>query len=314
MSNSVIGHIIGMDEMHKNKLTKKLPLHIRVIDLDDLQQTIYNHINIANQKKMWTQISQNINILKKQNKMIESKGIRTKNTENEINKLLNERNIVKKNIHAIWKNMMSDAINDKLDQYKKYHILFIGFNIFPKDYRIRINIPVPLLISPNNKIIFDIKPTMYASNQIKFYLKKYSDKIIRGVFPLNLLQMEYLVSKYEKFTQFYDNLGYEWVDQKMLFNIIQKLDTQICQIEEIPNNVYVATLYKSSDIIPVNSRTPVQGFMTKNEAIDNIQSKIIPGTPIYLYEINANQFHMIDGKLMAINTLNVINFESLLLT
>ena len=34
---SIIGHIIGLDEIHKKRLFKKLPKDIDIIDLDDIQ-------------------------------------------------------------------------------------------------------------------------------------------------------------------------------------------------------------------------------------------------------------------------------------
>ncbi|XWV26126.1 hypothetical protein QJ857_gp0954 [Tupanvirus soda lake] len=319
MSN-IIGHVVGIDEIHKKQLIKQLPKHIKVIDLDNIQQIIYNDKEIIEQKNIWTDMTKNILIMKKQHTLLASNGIKTKNIENEVHVLMNKRNSIKQNIHKIWKEKMSDAVNNEINKYDNYHILFIGFNIFPKDYRIRINIPLPLLSINNesgkyfNKMIYDIKPATYASNQIKYYLKNYADRIIRGVFPLDLLNLQYLICKYEKFSQFYDRLGYVHVPQNELFNVILKLDKQLYEIEKLPNNVYVATIYKSGDTIPVNMTTPIQGFLTKEEAINNLREKVSSGTPIYVYEVKANQFHMLDGKLIATKVLNPVNEESLLLT
>ncbi|XWV24879.1 hypothetical protein QJ856_gp0904 [Tupanvirus deep ocean] len=318
--NNIIGHIVGIDEIHKKQLIKQLPKHIKVVDLDNIQQIIYNHKDIVEQKSIWTDITKNILIMKKQNTMLVTNGIKTKNIENEVHILMDKRNCVKQNIHNIWKQKMSDAVYNEINKYDNYHILLVGFNIYPKDYRVKISIPLPLLSVSNengkyfNKIIYDIKPATYASNQIKYYLKNYADRIIRGVFPLDLLNLEYLTCKYEKFSQFYDRLGYVHVPPNEFLDVVLKLDKQLYEIKKLPSNVFVATIYKSGDTIPVNITTPLQGFLTKEEAINNLREKVNSGTPIYVYEVKAEQFHMLDGKLIATKVLNPIKEESLLLT
>ena len=226
---------------------------------------------------------------------------------------MTKRNTIKQKIHQIWKDKMLEEIDGKLLLYNGHKIIFIGFNIYPKDYRIKINIPLPP--QANNRGFFDTDANLYASNQIKYYLKTYSDKIIRGDFPTNLLKHDYLESKYDKFIQYYANLGYIGIPSDELYNTIIELSQQIIDIEKLPNDkIYVATLYKSGDIIPVNSKTPIEGFISKDDAINNIRPKIKTNTPIYVYEINPEQFRMLGGKLMATQELYPINEESCLLT
>ena len=315
MSN-IIGHIIGIDEINKRILIKQLPRNIKVIDLDNIQQQVHNHKDIQKQKLLWSQISQNIIILKKQNALIGSKNVKTKNIENEIKQLMSERNIIRQTMHNIWKDNMSNIIYQQLDKYDKYHVLFIGINIHPKDFRVKVNIPIPVLQTKEyfNKIIFDVSPTTFASNQIRFYLDNYSDLIIRGKFSLDFLKLDYLVNRYEKFSLFYSKLDYTHVPNDELLIVVKKLDKQLLRIEKIPHHIYVATLYKSGDIIPVNTKTPIQGFLTKEAAIENIKSQVNANKPIYIYEVKAEQFHMLDGKLVATQVLNPINEESMLLT
>lgn len=327
--NNVIAHIVGLDEIHKKKLITHLPSNIRVIDLDAIQQSIYNHINTVNQKQLWEKITRDINIKQKQKNLVGTKGIDPLELTNQIKKLMAKRNNVRQQLHQIWKDKMSEEIDNKLLLYNKHQILFIGFNINPKDYRIRINIPIQS--QPSNKIFLDIKPSLYAANQIKFHLKAYADKIIRGDFPLNLLTHSYLESKYEKFVQYYINLNYVGVAPDDLYSTITELSRQISDVKNIfdsrivfdgKNNantistgkIYVATLYKSGDIIPVNSKTPLEGFATKDGAISNIKPKLKRNSPIYIYELEPDQFRMVGGKLLATQELYPINEESCLLT
>lgn len=313
MSN-IIGHIIGMDEIHKSIFQKQIPKSIKIVDLDHLQQCIYNHEKIAYQKKKWAQISNKINILRKQKSLLGSKS----NIGHEIKKLLLERNNVRQKIHSIWREKMSQSIEDAMTSINGYYILFIGFNIFPKDYRVKVNIPLTVNNTNNNEyqnqIIFNIKSSDYASNQIRYYLEQYADRIVRGVFPLNLLKVDYLTNKYDKFTQHYFKQGYDIISKNSIVEHLQKLISQLSEIQKITGNVYVATLYRAIDIIPVNTKTPIQAFLTKEEAINDLKTKIKNITPIFIYEIKPEQFTLTNGKLFAVKDIHPINEESLLLT
>ncbi|AYV85129.1 MAG: hypothetical protein Satyrvirus4_26 [Satyrvirus sp.] len=340
----IIGHIIGLDEIHKRNLLKELPDSIKIIDLDNMQQIIYNDTEIANQKIIWADISKTILEYKKQRKIAKTK----------IKKLFQERKNVKKYIHELWHNKMSKTIDAEISNAENAsHILFVGFNIFPKDYRVKINIPVSSV--PNseisNKIIFDTEPNNYASNQIKFYLNKYSEKIIRGEFPLNLLKVEYLENKYQKFRNFYEKHGYSLIKKDQLVGKINNIGSEIVPLlqnnkidielvkggdstetsvqknssenvstadtattADTADTIYVAILFKSGNIIPVNGKTPIEGFLTKEEAIQNIRPKLKRNAPIYLYKVGAEQFDKINGKIMATKTLVADSGEAFLLS
>lgn len=313
--NNVIGHIIGIDEIHKRKLIRLLPLHIKVIDLDLIQQFIYEGKEITSKKLEWANLCQKIIIKKKQKALIKN----SKNFDEDINRLLAKRNDINKEIHDIWKDDLSRIIDKEINKLDKYHILFIGFHIFPKDYRIRVNLPIRSIIISNskisNKIIFNIRPKIYAANQIKFYLEKYSDRIIMGKFPLDLLNTSYLSSKYDKFTHYYSKLDYCYVDHKILCSVIKQLDEELSSFSKLSNKtVYVATTFKCKDVIPVMANKPIEGYFTKEEAIDNIRRRIKKKIAIYVYKIRAEQFEMIDGKLASRHELYPMDEESLLLT
>ena len=63
--NNIIAHIVGIDEIHKKNLIKKLPANICTIDLDHMQQIIYNSNDIALQKHLWATLTNDINIKQK---------------------------------------------------------------------------------------------------------------------------------------------------------------------------------------------------------------------------------------------------------
>ncbi|AFX92639.1 hypothetical protein CE11_00613 [Megavirus courdo11] len=320
--NNIVCHIVGLDEIHKKRLIKYLN-QCHFIDLDNIQQKIHNKQNLIDQKNLWSQMSQKITILKNQQKNTNTKT--SKYESNMINQLIDDRNNVKKTIHDIWKHEMSKVYKQELNNSNNKKIIIIGFNIFPKDYRVKMKIEIQPLsinlndISFNNTIIYDINPFDYASNQIKFYLNKYQDKIIRGTFPLNLLKQDYLKNKYEKITDCYSKQGYVRINKKYIIESInqfleQSLIHQQIMEHVIDNIVYVATFYKAKDIIQANPKLPIYGFITKQEALNDIKPRIKKQIPIYIYQVHSDHFQIQDGKLVSIKPVKIIEFEPILLT
>jgi hypothetical protein len=327
MQHKVIGHIIGLDEIHKKKLIKDLAnsmSHLKIIDLDIFQQMIYNHKDTLKQKTLWTDISKEINTLQRQKRLVRSKTNKLKplNLQNKLNKALAKRNQIKKTIHSIWKQMMLKKIDQEMmNLTNDRHILFVGFNIFPKDFRIRIALPLPeqSTTTAPSRIMFDIKSGMYAMNQIKYYLNTYSERIVKGTFPLNLLKNSYLEEKYDKIINHYHQYNYRLVGPSELCESIQTLDQTLDkqsrmaqQIETKP--LYIVTMYKSTDLIPVNVGKPLPVYRTKEEALDAIKPNLKNNKPVYVYQIPPTNVQLVDDKLVLKVAEKPINEESVLLT
>lgn len=325
--DKVLCHIIGLDEIHKNHIVKKFNSKICFIDLDTIQQHVYYHPEIQEQKDIWEKISRDIVIKTKQKKLIgtTNKKIKLDSISKQIKKLSDKRNDVKKNIHKMWKNKMTKIIDKKLKNNTNY-IIFLGINLFPKDYRIYVKLP-DILSKTNtlsktnntknnmNKLIYSIKSSNYAANQIKFYLKTYQDKIINGTFPVDFLKTEYLISKYEKIIDFYCSCEYVLVDKDDMICTIDKIIKKYDNMSNLSNKiVYVATLYKCGNFIPSRSKTPIIGHLDKKDAINMIRTKNKKNIPFYLYEVSANQFQPINGELVANNHIYPKNVEQILLT
>ena len=62
----IIGHIIGLDEIHKSHIIKKLSKNVAIIDLDIMQQKIYNNNDITKKKQEWANITKHIVVQRKQ--------------------------------------------------------------------------------------------------------------------------------------------------------------------------------------------------------------------------------------------------------
>ena len=286
----IIGHIVGIDEINKSRLTRQFSKNIAIIDLDRIQQFVYNNREIIKQKLSWAQLSNDIVALQKQKKNLESKKANTKNIIVNIKKTMARRNGIKKQIHTLWKTLMEKLINGGKNT-AVMSILFIGYNIFPKDYRVKIDLQLP---ETALTCIYQTDYSEYSNNQIQYYLDKYRDKIIKGTFPLNLLDGSYITKKYAKVCEFYDRLGYQYLDTNTLIKRIKKN-----RIPAAKPTYYLATLYKSTNIIPVNYRTPIELFLTKKEAIDAVSRSIKRPTnrQIYLYHINTTDIQKKSGRL-----------------
>jgi len=322
LTNKVIGHIIGLDEIHKKNLIKdlgdNLP-HLKIIDLDKFQQLIYNHKETLKQKTMWTQVSKDITMMQKQNRLLGSKKVKSQNLTSKIKKAIQKRNQIKKNIHIFWKQTMNDKIiAETNDSILKEKILFIGFNIFPKDHRISIKLPLESGSTESpTKIMFDIKANMYAMNQVKYYLHTYSDRIVKGVFPLNLLKTSYLEEKYDKIINHYQKYNYQLVAPSQIRILMQTLDKQQDmqkQLDLKTQPLYLATMFRSSDLIPVGVGKPIQVYQTKEEALAAVKLKIKKNMPIYVYQISHTNVKIMDGKLFLEVGEKPLGEESVLLT
>jgi hypothetical protein len=317
----IVGHIVGMDEIHKRKFIhslEKINPSIRVIDLDRLQQLIYNHKDTIKQKLIWSQVSKDVITFQNQKKLLGSKKVSHKNIDTKIKEFMQKRNDIKRNIHDIWKDMMKKHINSEIESNPNAHILFVGFNIFPKDFRIKVNLDmsnIPANSKNPNKIIINIKSDMYAMNQIKYYLTAHHNKIIKGVFPINLLKSSYVGEKYEKVTNYYHNHDYQLIDQEKLLDIISKLVEQITVQDRIKNQTFfIATLFKSEDLIPIGQNKSMEVFLTKDEAVNAVKSKIKKNRPIFVYQIDSSSVVFLENKYYLNSGVQPINEESILLT
>lgn len=311
--NKIICHLVGIDEINKKKLLDLFPKYIDIFDLDYHQQKIYNSQNMIKLKKEWEEI--NTKIIKEKNKQFISKSYH-----------------IKKKMHDVWKNEMINCL-EKVNQTTKQYIIIIGFDIFPKDYRIRIKLPLDnIYIKLNsNKIIYDINSQDYSKNQIKYYLNTYNDRIINGKFPLSLLTLSYLMSKHTKFINFYIKKGYNLIQPNKIIHVVNDIVTTInkklnsyhliSHIAHNPNNsempksnIFIAMVYRSNGIIPVYKNHPIQGFLCKNDALAFAKKKNKKNYLLYLYELNPNQFYIKNGKYYANQTLYPIDEKSILLT
>ena len=321
MSN-ILAHIVGMDDLMKIEFIKSLPANLIVLDLDNLQQRIYNNKDITDMKAEWSRVNQEINVLNSQKRFFVQNGGNVENLLIDVKDRMKERAEIKSNIYSLWKETMKNQIESFISKQNK-SIICIGFNIYAKDYRQRVNLPIDSYNATIqdkhyfNNIIVDTSANYFASNQITYYLDKYRQKIIAGSFPLYLLDREYLKTKYEKFITYYANQGYDSLilnpDSDAVSENVKSLIQYIADIEKQMNTrdkqIFYASLFKVHDTVPVSKA--IEGYPTRDAALHAIKVHMKKKSPIFLYELKGDTFRNIDGKYFAFKAPEIIKEETL---
>lgn len=302
----VVGHFAGIDSIHRTKLIRKITDRVSVIDLDSLQHTIYNSSQVTSLKKKWEETTAEINRHQKEKKVVGSKNAIIKKIE----KLRQKRDEVRDEIYDHWKDMMSNEI-ERLHREAQLPVLFFGFNIYPKDYRVSVVLPS---LPSNGCWFFDTVPQSYASNQIKYHLDTYRDRIIKGNFPTNLLNLDYLAGKYNKFTSYYLRKKYSPLSKKNWSEAIQGRLNEIEESKRLPEVVYYASKTNHGDTILPKKGKPLVFYLTSQEALDSIRESVTPMSVIHLYRIPSSQCQVINGACQSIQTVFPLDSESVLLT
>ena len=331
-----IAHIVGLDEYSKHKLYNNLPKNILVIDLDKIQHLSYNHESIHKMKNEWNELSRKIVTNKNKIKMIGgksgSKSVKKtmENINNTNNNYNNKKRTITKNIHAQWKNKMAEYINLRLNNLyggandklhtDSYNVLFVGFNIFPKDYRIKLHLPVDNLTfgeqhqKISNKILVDNHSSDFARKTINYYLKKYSKDIVEGKFPLNLLNHEYLKDKHFKFSKHYENLHYSFVPFESLLSIIKHFNNIANDTNKVINKIeqlYVVLPYKINNNIVVQTDKPVIGYIDKENAVNAYKKLNTKNKLVYLYKVDPVTFHLEANILKSTKDIKILDVSPL---
>jgi hypothetical protein len=303
----IVGHYVGMDDIHKAKLLRKINDKITVIDLDDMQRTIYNCQKVSILKKKWKEINEEIIRLQRQKRIVGSKN---NALVKKIEKKKKSRDGTRDEIYQIWRDDMNEMIEKSCDLAIK-PILFIGFNIYPKDYRVMAVLP---LIRDDRKWFFDIVPDAFASNQIKHNLQTYQERIIKGTFPIDLIRFDYLKGRYSKFTAHYIRKKYHPLSKFQSLNRIETVLAEIEQTSSLPENLYYASMITHGDTILPKKKEPIVAYVTKDEALDAIRQKVKPMSVVQLYQISSSQFQLVNGVCQSHNPVSPSSVESILIT
>jgi hypothetical protein len=170
-----IFHISGITELYKNDLIEKLKkLKMFVIcDLDIETEKIYKNKEIQSKIKELDKVT------------------------------LAKKKKLDGDISSIWKDKLDDYIKKvSKENENSYGLIFIGNTLNIKHMKCKV------LIKTENKFCLKVNLKENAQEIIKYNLKKYHDDIVNGEFPLDYVNLEYLINSRELLQKGYQKLNY----------------------------------------------------------------------------------------------------------
>lgn len=295
MSNNILCHIVGLNKSTKdnfiNNLLSKYK-QIIIIDLDDISYKISN-------KHVMDNLFTKYNIYKNNNN---KKSIQI---ENKMGKF--------------WKIIMTQEINKLLNKNKNKKIILLGLTVFQKNHNYRIDVD-----NITKKYIYKTNIKQNAQNIIRQNLKMYEKNIISGSFPLQLIDLNYLIKKREEIINYYKKKKYELKNLSVIINYIRKHMDQYESISLI-SKIYVGLKEKYDNVINLNKIIGyTEDWLAIVSIIPNVNNKIKKGfinnkpfieekyknsmnsfnTNGYLYEVDKTNFSYLtkNGKFKLIAT------------
>jgi hypothetical protein len=230
-------------------------------------------------------------------------------------------------ITETWRDKLDEYIKKNIQDNKHSHgIIFIGNTINIKNMRVKVIIPQSL---PTHKFFLKVNLKQNAQDIIRFNLKKYQEDIIEGAFPLDYINLEYLINSREILQKAYQKLNYNIVP---LDKIIYYFEHGIS--EKKPDILYVGL--KEEYTKEIVSKKKVYGFSEDWIALSSITTGYDRGyhdgnafikekvkgsfkklhTPGYIYVVpstsflsleNSNSKFYCDKKIKIIKSMHIEN-------
>ena len=184
-----IFHIAGITELHKNDLIEKLKKYKMyvIFDLDVETEKIYKNKDVQSKIK-------------------------------ELNKTtLAKKKKLEGEISSIWKEKLEECIKKAIKENENsYGLIFIGNTLNIKHMKCKV------LIKTENKFFLKVNLKENAQEIIKFNLKKYHDDIVNGEFPLDYINLEYLINSRELLQNGYQKLNYNVVPLDKIYYFFEQ--------------------------------------------------------------------------------------------
>ena len=218
-----IFHIAGITELYKQDLIEKLKkLNMFIIcDLDEETEKVYKNREVQSKLKEL----ETVKLAKK------------KKLENEVTET--------------WKEKLEEFIKkSSKENENSYGLIFIGNTINIKHMKTKVLIPQA---NAMNKFFLKVNFKENAKEIIRFNLKKYHDDIVDGDFPLDYINLEYLINSRETLQKVYQKLNYNIISlDKILYHFEHGLNVKK------PDVLYV--VLKEEHLKDIVSKKKVYGF------------------------------------------------------
>ena len=272
----VFSHIVGLNDESKEYFLDNISsLEFNIIDLDKITE------NILNEKGM-NEIYDDLDQNPQKSKNIEKKMC----------------NFWKENFYLKVSKLVEDS---------KTKVILLGLSNFFKNNRVNVK------IDSNLKFFVKINLKNNAKNIIEKNLNNYKDEIIEGIFPLDYLNINFLIKKRQDLLNIYSKFNYE---EKIISNIIKIIKNNYNNF--IDNDLYYGSINKYNKLIKnknitaytapwlallssVNNKNLKGGFKngqsfireSKKDEIKNLDREC------FLYKVDKKNFYQSqDGKGM----------------
>ena len=192
--NNIFCHIVGLNNKFKDNIINILEKYnFKIIDLDILNDILINDKYMNN---LYKQYEENL----KNNK---------KNTFE-----LKKYKELDKEMTNYWKDQLIILIDNEIKKYSGKKIIIIGYNNHFNKNKIFIKI--------NCKLKFFVKVNLIKNAKyiISNNIDNYKHEIINGIFPLEYLNLDYLIKKRQQISSIYENIGYYHTSLITIFKII----------------------------------------------------------------------------------------------
>jgi hypothetical protein len=274
-----IFHISGITDLYKDELIEKLKKlkMFTISDLDEETEKIYKNKEIQSKLK-------ELDIVKL---------VKKKKLENEITET--------------WKEKLDEFIKKSIKENEhSYGLIFIGNTINIKHMKSKVVINQA---DTMNKFFLKVNLKQNAQDIIRFNLKKYHDDIVDGSFPLNYINLEYLINSREILHQQYQKLHYNIIPiDKILYHFEHGLNVKK------PEVLYV--VLKEEHLKDIVSKKKVYGFAEDWIALSSLITGIDRGyqngiafikektkgsfkklhTSCYIYVVSSSSFLSMDSN------------------
>jgi len=211
--DNIFCHIVGLNNKIKDKiieLLKSKNFHFEIIDLDDITQ------NIINDKNMNLMYDKYEDYFQKSKLKGTNKINTTKYKE------------IEKKMSEYWKNKFKLILEKEVKKIKNKKIILIGLNTHFKNSRIFVKIDCKL------KFFIRLDLVDNAKHVIENNLDIHRNEIIEGTFPLEYLEIDFLIKKRENLLGIYKKNGYELKSITSIMKIINNNnDFDINNINEL---------------------------------------------------------------------------------
>lgn len=259
-------HIIGLTPVHKKILKNNDNFNkYHIIDLDILNQEIFDNIDMKKMFKQYQHFKKNKNEKYKE---------------------------IDKKMSIFWEKNLINLIENNILPKKK--TIVIGNNSHFRNLSKKINIP------SNNKFFIETSKEDIKSI-IEHNLEKYKKSIIHGTFPINNIDYDYLLKTKLKLEESYKNNGYMIKSFNHIKKILELLLLKDSNLDGLwmsltePYNVSTKIHPKKNNKIFAYTE-PIHALLGSFNLSDNDLEKISKGSKIKLIEKKDNALNLLKTK------------------